>query len=783
MAYPEAYPIPSLSGIQADDIIAVALSQTGYTEDSSGSVYGAEFGSPKAEWCAYFISWCAKHAGIPTSIIPITSWADGFNNIGTCHLASSGYVPKKGDIAVYSNGTTWYHVGLVVSWDSSKKVAHTIEGNLGGKVKQSQSNWFKSGVSVPVYQYITPDYGNETNTTITIKPVTNVSNMNAQINGTIQNSSGFTFSSCGFSIGTAKGSYFTTKTESINLSNNTITIWYDINKWYGNLLPGSTYYYKLFAKTGDTTYWSSESSFTTTGTAPTISINPVTNTSDTNAQINGAINNIYNIGFTACGFRIGTSSNSYITTKTEAINLSNTTINIWYDMNKWYGTLSPGTTYYYQFFAKYNDITIWSNESTFTTTGIKTFTVSFNSQGGNEIQNQAVEHDGTVIAPSNPTRTGYSFGGWYKEADCTNAWLFDKDKVTSDITLYAKWNVTPTYTVTYNGNGNTGGTAPVDSNSYTSGQTVTVQDVGTLVRAGYTFAGWNTAAGGEGTSISPGATFAITGNTTLYANWTQNPLPSPIVYTVTYDSQGGSAVESVNVNANSTIPVPGTPVLAGYTFKGWFKEPACINAWNFTSDTVTDNITLYANWSAQTPSAYLSGITLSAGSLKPSFKKTVTSYTVNLKEGDKSVTVTPVKAYDKATMTINGAKVKSKTVTVANGKSTTLTVKVTCGRTSKTYKLTIKRAKSTNNRLAALKISVGDLSPAFNEAITSYNLKLPKGTSRVTITAVKASSLAKVTPAKKTYTLKNGQTIKATIKVKAQSGATKTYTITITRER
>lgn len=78
-----------------------------------------------------------------------------------------------------------------------------------------------------------------------------------------------------------------------------------------------------------------------------------------------------------------------------------------------------------------------------------------------------------------------------------------------------------TYTVTYNGNGSTGGTAPTDSNSpYASGATVTVLgNTGNLEKTGYDFNGWNTAANGSGTPYAAGATFSISANTTLYAQW------------------------------------------------------------------------------------------------------------------------------------------------------------------------------------------------------------------------------------------------------------------------
>lgn len=74
--------------------------------------------------------------------------------------------------------------------------------------------------------------------------------------------------------------------------------------------------------------------------------------------------------------------------------------------------------------------------------------------------------------------------------------------------------------VYYDGNGNTGGTAPTDPTVYAYGTSVTTQlNTGSLEKSGYTFAGWNTKADGTGTSYAAGTTFTIDRNTTLYAKW------------------------------------------------------------------------------------------------------------------------------------------------------------------------------------------------------------------------------------------------------------------------
>ena len=146
-------------------------------------------------------------------------------------------------------------------------------------------------------------------------------------------------------------------------------------------------------------------------------------------------------------------------------------------------------------------------------------------------------------------------------------------------------------TVIYNGNGNSSGTAPVDPNSpYTSGSTVTVLGAGSLTKTGYSFAGWNTAANGSGTPYAPGATFAITSNTTLYEQWTIN------TYTLTYTAGtngkiSGTTPQTVNCGAS------GSPVTAvantGYHFVNWSDGVATASR---TDTNVTYSISVTANF-------------------------------------------------------------------------------------------------------------------------------------------------------------------------------------------
>ena len=131
----------------------------------------------------------------------------------------------------------------------------------------------------------------------------------------------------------------------------------------------------------------------------------------------------------------------------------------------------------------------------------------------------------TVLANTgNLVDTGYTFGGWNTAANGSGTSYSAGATLTvsADTVLYAQWSAAPQYTLTYDGNGDTGGSAPTDPSSpYYSGTSATVlANTGNLVDTGYTFGGWNTAANGSGTSYSAGATLTMSADTVLYAAWT-----------------------------------------------------------------------------------------------------------------------------------------------------------------------------------------------------------------------------------------------------------------------
>ncbi|NLF11903.1 MAG: hypothetical protein GX597_08945 [Anaerolineaceae bacterium] len=134
------------------------------------------------------------------------------------------------------------------------------------------------------------------------------------------------------------------------------------------------------------------------------------------------------------------------------------------------------------------------------------------------------------------------------------------------------------YSVTYDGNGNTGGTAPVDPASpYNPGATVTVLgNTGSLVRTGYTFAGWNTQADGLGTSYNQGDTFVIgSANVTLYAKWTQNCYALTLGHTGSGDDPVASPANSTGCAAGTyhygeSINLSGAAADLGWGIASWY---------------------------------------------------------------------------------------------------------------------------------------------------------------------------------------------------------------------
>jgi len=141
-----------------------------------------------------------------------------------------------------------------------------------------------------------------------------------------------------------------------------------------------------------------------------------------------------------------------------------------------------------------------------------------------------------------------------------------------------------TYTVTYNGNTNTSGNVPTDGSSpYLSGSTVSVLgNSGSLVKSGFTFAGWNTASNGSGISYSQGNTFTITSNIILYAKWTAvTPVNAPSPPTA-LSSVGGNTEAYILFTQSGTVTNYEYSTDDGVTFRA-FNPPQNFSPVNITT--------------------------------------------------------------------------------------------------------------------------------------------------------------------------------------------------------
>ena len=184
--------------------------------------------------------------------------------------------------------------------------------------------------------------------------------------------------------------------------------------------------------------------------------------------------------------------------------------------------------------------------------------------GDSEYAKQVLPSGTLATRPDAPAATpGYTFGGWNK-ADGT-AWDYASDKVTDNITLYAKWAAN-TYTITFD---TAGGSeiAPITQDYST---VITAPKAPT--REGYTFIGWDK----EIPTTMP------TENMTVTAQWEINQ------YTITFDTNGGSEIAPITQDYGTAITAPANPTREGYTFIDWDMEiPTTMPA---------ENITLKAKW-------------------------------------------------------------------------------------------------------------------------------------------------------------------------------------------
>ncbi len=220
------------------------------------------------------------------------------------------------------------------------------------------------------------------------------------------------------------------------------------------------------------------------------------------------------------------------------------------------------------------------------------FTISYELNGGINAEanpaNYTIETaDITLAAPS---RTGYTFGGWFEKEDLSGDAVSTIAKGSSgDKKVYAKWTAV-TYNIVYELNSGTN--AAANPAAYTT-ETNTIT-LSAPSRTGYTFGGWFTASDFSGTAVTE-ITKGSTGEKKVYAKWLQN-------YSITYNLNSGTnnASNPAMYHVETNTITLASPTRTGYTFGGWFI------ASDFSGTAVTTiakgstgNKVFYAKWGAK----------------------------------------------------------------------------------------------------------------------------------------------------------------------------------------
>jgi uncharacterized repeat protein (TIGR02543 family) len=213
---------------------------------------------------------------------------------------------------------------------------------------------------------------------------------------------------------------------------------------------------------------------------------------------------------------------------------------------------------------------------------INQYTITFNSNQGSAINPIIAQYGENIEEPEDPSRLGYNFVGWYA-IHSSNKFDFNTMPA-SNKTLYAKW-AAKTYLVYFDFQGATQGTSPINKLvSYDHNYGV----LPSPSKTGHTFQGWYTASSG-GQKVDSTTKVSITSPQYLYARWSTNS------YTMTFTSNGGSAVSPLTQPFGSNVSAPINPQRVGYSFDGWYSDSQLTLKYNFTT-MPAQNITLYAKW-------------------------------------------------------------------------------------------------------------------------------------------------------------------------------------------
>ena len=417
---------------------------------------------------------------------------------------------------------------------------------------------------------------------------TTVGSTSATLNGTVNtnstSSNGFYWycvasSSC---TGTSLSDTSSTTLQSLSSSFNGSV--YDT---LTGLTPGTTYYYQIGAKTTTSpskTSLGAIKSFTTLNIVTTSLATGATGSSYSSGVAGEGGSSGYTWSITSGTLPSGLSLNSsdgFITGTPTAAGSSNLTFQL---LDNLYGT---------------------STTKSLTLTVTATLTYDGNTSTSGSPPSSQTSGSSVVVSSKNTlAKTNYTFNGWNTLANGRGDTYTVGSTFTlsgaGNQTLYALWTI-DTYTVTYNGNGNTGGAVP-SNQTKTYGVNLTLaSNSGSLSRSGYSFGGWNTQSNGRGDTYTVGAAYTSNTGLNLYALWNANDI------TITFDSNTATSGSMADLNTkadSATILTPnGFAKSGGYTFLYWteYANGSGTSYSDGSSYTSLISKTLYAQWTNGTP--------------------------------------------------------------------------------------------------------------------------------------------------------------------------------------
>ncbi|MDR0566676.1 MAG: InlB B-repeat-containing protein, partial [Prevotellaceae bacterium] len=216
----------------------------------------------------------------------------------------------------------------------------------------------------------------------------------------------------------------------------------------------------------------------------------------------------------------------------------------------------------------------------------------YNDQGANSYSRRTeyTVESSTYTLPA-LSKTGYAFGGWYREASLATPVLFIAQGDTGRVDLYARWTADK-YLLVFDGAGVSVSPSTKEVTYNAPVGTAPNSPLPAPTRTGYTFSGWYTQPNGAGTPYNNSTVYRLTGNLDLHALWVID------TFTVTFETAPGVLFAAERVTYGNTVSPPANPDSVGHDFGGWYKNGAFdeANRWTFNLDRVTQNVTLSARW-------------------------------------------------------------------------------------------------------------------------------------------------------------------------------------------